>query len=327
MSKRCLTKKIVCFGGGTALPQVVLSELKKYPVKITSLSVMLESGGSSGQLRIDFGILPSGDLRRQFLALSEAPQWKKELFRFRLGREIFDDGHKGHSFGNVFISGLEYILKDFKKVLKIIHEFLELKNHQVLPATIEQAHIGAVLENGELIFGEDEIDVPRKHNPKLKIKEVFLSKKVKAYPPVLNAIREADLITIGPGDLYSTIAPFFLIKGIPEAIRKSKAKKVFICPAMTKSGETQGFSASDFIKEIEKYLRCELDYAIYNNFMPSKVRIKNYKKEHPELLDLVKINADLPKRKFIGKNLLVSSGPIEYDSKKVVKTVLNLCKR
>ena len=317
-------KEIVCFGGGTALPNVILSELKKYPVKITALSSMLESGGSSGQLRIDFGILPSGDLRRQFLALSKATKWKKELFGFRLGREIFDDGHKGHSFGNVFISGLEYNLRDFKKVLEIVHEFLELKNHQVLPVTIKQSHIGSILENGEIIIGEDEIDVPRKHSPKLKIKEVFLTKKIKGFPQTLNAVQQADLITIGPGDFYSTIVPFFLIGGVANAIQKSKAKKVFICPAMTKLGETNNFSVLDFSEELEKYIGRPLDFVIYNNFTPLKIRVKNYKKEHQELLDLVKINANLSTKKFIGENLLLKKGPIEYDSKKVVNILMKL---
>ena len=295
-------KQIVCLGGGTALSQVILSELKKHQVRITSLSGMVESGGSSGQLRTDFEILPAGDLRRQFLALSDAPKWKKELFEFRLGREVFDDGHRGHSFGNIFIGGLEYILKDFKKVLAITSEFLEIKNHQVLPATVERTHVGAILENKEMIFGEDEIDVPRKHNPKLKIKEIFLSKQVKAFPPALKAIREADLITIGPGDLYSTIIPFFLIKGIPEAIRRSRAKKVYICNIMTKYGETNNFSVLDFSNKIEKYLKSNLDYVIYNDLFPSKAKMRKYKKQHPELIDMVRVNEDLPKNKFMYVN-------------------------
>ena len=224
MSKKI--KKIVCFGGGSAMPEVVLVGLKKYPFKIYATAAMLESGGSSGQLRTDFNVLPSGDLRRQLLALSEAPEWKRKLFKFRLGREVFDDGHMGHSFGNVFISGLEYILKDFKKVLEISHDFLEVKG-KVLPVTIENGHIYATLKNGETIFGEDEIDVPRKHNPNLKIKEIYLTRKVKAYPPILKVIKEADYIIIGPGDLYSSLLPCFLPEGIVRAIHNSKAKKIY----------------------------------------------------------------------------------------------------
>lgn len=316
-------KKIFCLGGGTALPKAVLVGLKKYPFEISTAASMLESGGSAGQLRVDFQTLPWGDLRRHFLALSEAPEWKKEIFQLRVGREIFDDGHKGHPFGNIFLSGLECILKNLKQTLKIAHDFLEVKG-SVFPITFQLAHIYATLENGEVIFGEDEIDVPRKHSPNLRIKEVRLTSKVKAYPPVLKAIKEADLIIIGPGDLYSSLVPCFLPVGIKEAIQKAKAKKIFICPVMTKLGETKGFSVSDFTTEVEKYMGCKLDYVIFNNFIPSKTRIKNYKKEHPELLDLVKINPDLDRKKFIGVNLLVSSGPIVHDSNKVTKILLKL---
>ena len=320
-------KKIVCFGGGSAMPKVVLEGLKKYPFDITSMASMLESGGSSGQLRVDFQTLPWGDLRRHFLALSEAPEWKKKIFQLRVGREMFDGGHKGHPFGNIFLSGLEYILKNLNKTLKIAHDFLEVKGH-VLPTTVELSHIYATLENGEVIFGEDEIDIPKKHSPNFRIKEVRLTSKIDAYPPALKAIREADLIIIGPGDLYSSLIPCFLPSGIKGALKKSKAKKIFICPVMTKLGETKGFSVSDFINEIEKYMGLKLDSVIFNNFIPSKTRIKKYKKEHPELLELVKFDKDLSKdKKFIGKNLLTKSGPVIHDSKKVVKTILNLCKR
>jgi len=324
MSKKI--KKIVCFGGGTALPKAVLADLKKYPYEISTTASMLESGGSSGQLRVDFKSLSWGDLRRHLLALSEAPEWKKKIFQFRVGREIFDDGHTGHPFGNVFLVGLELTVKNLKEVLKIAHEFLEVKG-RVFPLTVEFAHIYATLENGEVIFGEDEIDVPKRHDPNLKIKEIHLAKKIKAYHPTLNAIKEADLIIIGPGDLYSSLIPCFLPEGVKKVIQKSKAKKILIVNPMTKLGETNNFSVLDFTNEIEKYLGCNLDYAIYNNEIPPKARIKNYKKEHPELLDTVKINKNLDKKKFVGKNLLVKSGSIVYDSKKVVKTILNLCRR
>lgn len=317
------------------MPRVVLEGLKKYPFNITTMASMLESGGSSGQLRVDFQTLPWGDLRRHFLALSEAPEWKKKLFQLRVGREVFDGGHKGHPFGNIFLSGLEYILKNLEQTLKTARDFLEVKG-RVLPITAELSHIYATLENGEVVFGEDEIDIPRKHSPNLKIKEVRLTSKTNAYPPALKAIKEADLIIIGPGDLYSSLIPCFLPLGIKGAFKKSKAKKVFICPVMTKVGETKGFSVQDFTDEIEKYMGSELNYVIFNNFIPQKTRIKNYKKEHPELLELVKVNSDLDKKKpapyrtagsgagFIGGNFLIKSGPVIHDSEKVIKILLKL---
>lgn len=320
-------KKIVCFGGGNALPKVVLTELKRYSVEITSVTSMTESGGSTGQLRKDLNILPPGDISRHLVALSKAPRWKKGLFYSRFGREKFPGGHIGHRFGTIFIAGLEYLLKDFEKALQFTHEFLEVKKHQALPATLRKTHIWATLENNQTIKGEDEIDVPKRHNPKLRIKKVFLRPKAEAYSPVLRAIKKADLIVIGPGDLYSSLIPCLLPKGIRETIRKSKTKKAFICNIMTKLGETNGFSVLDFANRIEKYMGCPLDFVLYNTRIPDKKRIKEYKKEEPLILDLVKIDKKLDRKKFIGKNLLTKSGQIVHDSNKVVKILLKLCKQ
>jgi len=307
------------------MPNIVLKPLKEYPIQLSSVAAMLESGGSSGQLRVDFNVLPSGDLRRHFLALSNAPAWKQELFQFRMGREVFDDKHAGHSFGGIFISGLEYILKDFKKVLKIVGDFLEIKG-EVLPATVENGHIYAVLENGEVIFGEDEIDIPRKHDPKIKIKEIFLTRKVKAYPPTIKVIKEADFLVIGPGDLYSSLITCFLPEGITKAIKESKAKKIYICNLLTKNGETNNFSVLKFSNEIEKYLETSLDFIIYNTKKPSAKRIADYHKGNPEILDFVEIDKNLPKGKFIGCDILANSGPLFHDPQKLIKVLSKLCK-
>lgn len=321
-------KKVVCFGGGNALPKVVLEGLKKYPVKITSVTSMTESGGSTGQLRKDLDILPPGDISRHLVALSRAPQWKRALFYSRFGREKFPGGHIGHRFGTVFIAGLEYVFKDFSKALRFAHEFLEVKKHQALPATIDKTHIWATLENGRDIRGEDEIDVPKKHNSRLRIKKVFLKPEARAYPPALKAIKEADLIVVGPGDLYSSLIPCLLPKGTKEGIKKSKAKKAFVCNIMTKRGETNDYSVLDFTKEIERYLGTKLDYVIYNNFIPTKIKIREYKRKNLELINLVKIDKGLAKPKFIARNLL-RKRLLEHDSKKVSKVLISLilCKR
>ena len=316
-------KKIVCFGGGNAMPKVVLSGLKDYSVEIVSVSSMFDSGGSTGQLRRDFNVLPPGDIRRHLLVLSEAPKWKKELFGFRFGQEVFKGGHKGHNLANVFIAGLERVLGNYEEVLEVLYDFLEIKA-KCFPVTVEKANIGAILENGKKIFNEDEIDKPKMHNPDFKIKKLFLQPPVKAYPPVLEAIEQADMIVVGPGDIYSSLVPCFLPAGIKEKIRESKAKKVFICNAMTKRGETDKFTVLDFTKEIEKYLGVKLDYVIYNNFIPNKEIVRKYKQDKPELLEVVTANKDLPETKFIGKKLLVSKEFLEYDSAEVAKVLISL---
>ncbi len=319
-----MKKEIVCFGGGSAISKTTLTGLKKYPVKISAISSMLDSGGSSAQFRVDFKTLPAGDIRRHLIAFSNASSWKKELFALRVGREIFDGGHKGHSFGNIFVSGLEHIFQDFEKAMKVAHEFLEIKDHKALPATTEHSHIYAILENEEVVFGEDEIDVPQRHNPKLKIKKLLLTKKVKAYSPVIDAISKADLIVIGPGDLYSSVLPCFLPNGIAKALQKTKAKKIFICNTMTKLGETNEFSVLDFVNEIEKYIGCSLDFVIYNKEISSKERIDEHKKNAIGILEPVKIDKELDDKKFIGGNILIKDGPIFHDPDVLAKLIMSL---
>jgi len=313
-------KKIVCLGGGNAMPKAVLSGFKEYPVKISAICSMLDSGGSAGRLRKDYNIASPGDVRRAIIALANTSPAIEDLFNYR-----FQAGQlKGHNFANLFITALELTTNNYEKTIKEISKILNLR-HQVLPVTLDSSNLYAVLENGKIISGEANIDIPI-HNGNLKIKKVFLRPKAKAYPKSLEAIKKADLIIIGPGDLYSSLSQILLVGGIAEAISKSKAKKVYICNLMTKHGETNNFTILDFAKEIEKYLKNELDYIIYNNFIPSKKRIKNYRKEHPELLELVPINENLAKAKFIGKNLLLKRGPIEHSPKKITKTIINLCK-
>jgi uncharacterized cofD-like protein len=318
-----MNKKVVCFSGGNAIPRAILMPLKKYPVDITSITSMVDNGGSSGQFRENFNVLPPGDIRRHILALSNASDWKKELWNFRFGKEKFDGGHKGHNFANAFIAGLEYNLKDYDKVLKVVNEFMEVKG-KVLPATIEQTQIYAELENGEIIKGEDEIDVPKKHDPNLKIKKAYLEPEAKAYQPSLDAVAEADLITIGPGDLYSSSIPCLLMKGMKEAFKKTKAKKIFICNTMTKLGETNNFSVSDFVNEAEKYMGCDFDYVIYNTEIPSKERLEKFKKEELGILDLVKVDKNLDEEKFIGTKIIEKTGPIVHNPEKLVKLLISL---
>lgn len=313
--------EVVCFGGGNVLPKVVLKELKKYPLKITSISSMVDDGGSAGALRKEFNVLPAGDIRRHLLALanlSKEEEWKEKLWNFRFVKDIeISPGHWGHNFANVFLAGLE-VNFGFKSALRISHRFLNVKG-QCLPATLDKTTLFAELENGEIIKGESEIDLGKNHNRNLKIKKVFLKPRAKAYPKALEEIKKADFIAIGPGDLYSSLIPCFLPAGIKGAIQKSEAKKIFICPAMTKLGETQGFSVKDFSEEVERYIGAELDFVVYNNNF-SKDRIKRYKKEKKKefILAPPKINPDLKKEKFSGKNLLLKEGPMEYDKRKIL---------
>lgn len=322
MSKRIKQKHIVCLGGGNAMPKAVLSGLKKYPVKISAVCAMLDTGGSAGRLRRDYKIVSPGDIRRAFLALANTSPIIEHLFNYR-----FENGQlKGHNLANLFITALELVTNDYGKVIKELGKILNV-SHQVLPVTLEKSTLFAVLENGKIIRGETNIDKP-KHNGRLKIKRVFLRPQIKAYPPALKAIREADLIVIGPGDLYSSLAQILLAKGISETIKKSQAKTAYVCNLANKYGETNKFSVKDFADEVEKYLGRKLDYVIYNNFIPSQERIRKYFKGHPELISLVEVDPgpELKREKFLGRNLLPKTGAIEHDSEKLAKILFDLCK-
>lgn len=315
-------KKIVCLGGGNAMPKAVLAGLKKYPVKISAICAMLDSGGSAGRLRKDYGIVSPGDIRRALIALANTSPVIEDLFNYRFET----GGLKGHNFANLFITALELSTNNYKKTLTEISKILNV-NHPVLPVTLDNSQLYAVLENNKIISGETNIDVP-KHNGNLKIKKVFLKPKARAYPEAVKAIKNADLIVIGPGDLYSSLAQILLTEGISEAINKSKAKKVYVCNLMTKYGETSNFSVSDFANEVEKYLKGKLDSVIFNATKPSKKRLAKYKKAHPELMELVRFEPEITKNnKFIKTNLISNSGPIKHDSAKLSKILFTLCKQ
>ena len=314
-------KKIVLIGGGNGIPPLIRA-FKKLSQNVWGITSMVDSGGSAGRLRQDYKVLPPGDIRRIIVALSD---------HFR-GTEIMNYRFKGgtldnHTLGNILIAALEK-MEGFKDGKEEIEKILGAKG-KALPATIDDCNIYAELENGQILKGEDEIDIPLR-NPFLKIKKVWLKPSAKANPEAKKAILEADVIIIGPGDLYSSLIPSLLMKGIPEAIKKSKATKIYICNAMTKLGETVGFTVSNFIDKIETYLgKNVLDYAIYNQRIPSRERILEYQKEAPFVFNYVKFNRKKlfqnKSPKSIGADLLItSSGPIVHDPDVLAKIILSL---
>lgn len=288
-------KRYLCFGGGNAMPKAVLSELKKHPVDISVVSAMLDSGGSAGRLRRDYKVSSPGDIRRAFVELSNTTPEIKKLLNFRFSGGELD----GHNFFNILLTGLELSSKNYTKLLSEVSRLLDIP-FDVLPATTDKSNLYAILENGYVISGEANIDVPA-HDGNLKIKKVFLKPPAKAYSKTITAIRKADVILIGPGDLYSSLAQIFLVKGIPEAIKKSKAKKIYICNLENKFGETNNYSVEDFASKIEEFIDCSLDYVIYDK--KSSVKL---------------INGG---PKFIGAN--VSNNKI-HNPKKLIKTILKL---
>jgi uncharacterized cofD-like protein len=310
-------KKIVCIGGGNAMPYVVLSELKKTPHHLAVISAVLDSGGSAGRLRNDYHTIAFGDIRRAVIELMEAPEETKKLLAFRFKEGCLNN----HVLANVMLSALYLSDQNYRNFFEKLND-LFLPRHKILPATITDSHLHAILENDEEIKGEENIDIP-KHNSDLRIKKLFLVPEAKPCPITLRNISEADVIIIGPGDLYSSLLQTLLINGMGEAIMKSKAKKIFICNLMTKKGESNNFSVLDFANEIERYLGGPLDYVIYNNKIPQADLISKTKTEHPELLEMVKVDENLDIKKFIGADLLEEI-KIRHNPKEVSKIILKL---
>lgn len=315
--------KIVCIGGGNLMPGLLLEPFKKYPVQLTGITSMVDSGGSSGQLRQHFGVLPPGDIRRHVLALSNAPKWKKELWAFRFGDEVFEDGHKKHTLGNAFIAGLEVSLKKYNKVMEIVSDFMELDGNRALPMIIEKTHIYAEMENGEIVEGEGEIEIPVKHDPNLKIKKVFPNPAIRLFPESKKAILDADLIIIGPGDLYTSTIACFLAEDAPAVFRKAKGKKVLIGNTVTRISETRGFSILDFVSEVEKYMGSKLDYVLYHNKPLDKDLLAGFQKENPQIGLAITIDDNLPKEKFIGADIY-KKNEFAYDPKKVISNIFKI---
>lgn len=269
-------KRLVRIGGGSS-GYTILRGLKERPFDITAVVNMFDSGGSSGVLRDEFGILPPGDVRRALAALADGPRGLilRELFNFR-----FDEGSSvnGHSFGNLFLAALSSIYGSDLEAIRKASEVLGLKG-TVLPVSIDKSHIHAILKDGTEIVGETNIDIP-KHDGSIAIERIFLDPPAKILPEAATAVRDADLIVLGPGDLYTSILPNILVEGMPEALQASKGKTVVICNLMTKWGETHNFTAADMVRELLRYSGLKkFDYAICQTEPLDQKLVEAYEKE------------------------------------------------
>lgn len=311
-------KNAVVIGGGTGT-YTVLSGLKYFPVHLSAIVSMADDGGSTKLLREEFGILPPGSVRPAMIALSHTEKALADLFSFR-----FSEGSlKGHNVGNLLITALTRHLGSFEKAIEEAGKILHIKG-EVIPSTLQPCWLFAQLENGRIVKGETNIDIP-KHNGELKIADVWLDPPCKANPKALEAIHRADLIVIGPGDLFSSILPNFLVKGIAEKIKKSKAKKAYVCNVMTKFGETTGYSASDFITMIERFIgKNTLRYVLLNKGRPSRERIQKYEKEKSEIVSLSPQQLKGAHYAVIEGNFLRSRGLIRHDPMKLASALFSL---
>ncbi|GAA0318101.1 gluconeogenesis morphogenetic factor [Bacillus carboniphilus] len=276
--------RVVVLGGGTGLP-VLLRGLKQYPIDLTAIVTVADDGGSSGRLRTELEIPPPGDIRNVLAALSEVEPLIIEMFQHR-----FQTNSKelaGHSLGNLILAAMTSISGDFVSAIQQLSKVLNVKG-VVLPAANQSVELNAEMQDGTLVTGESKISKAGN-----KIKRVFLTPDdIKPLQETIEAIRQADLIVLGPGSLFTSILPNLLVPGLGEEICHAKAKKVYICNLMTQAGETLDFTASDHIKAIYEHMKCAfIDTIIVNNAqIPDNVQLR-YDEEYakPVIFDLEKL--------------------------------------
>ncbi len=262
--------RIVAIGGGTGLSSL-LRGLKQLTANVTAVVTVMDDGGSSGRLRQELNILPPGDIRNCLIALAEDESQISRLFNHR-----FQGGAlQGHSVGNLVIAGLQEMTGSFDRAIEEMSTLLNTRG-QVLPATLEDAELVAEFQDGRLVQGESRI--PKEGG---RIRRLRLSRPgVTAYPKVLEEIRHADLIILGPGSLFTSVIPNLLVGGIREAIERSPAKKFYIMNLMTQPGETTGFTAKDHLKTLGEYIDLRtLDFVVVNRQPVPKELLAQYAHE------------------------------------------------
>ncbi len=309
--------KVVIIGGGTGL-SVLLRGLKLKPLHITAIVTVADDGGSSGRLRDELQIPPPGDIRNVLAALSDVEPLVEELFQHR-----FNKGNNlvGHSLGNLILAAMTNITGDFFHAITEMSKVLNVRG-KVLPAANCSVILNAEMNDGTIVTGESKIPYAGK-----RIKKVFLTPKdIEPLPEALEVIREADLIIIGPGSLYTSILPNLLVPKIGEEVCKAKAKKVYICNVMTQAGETLSYSASDHIKALYDHMDCKfIDTILVNDArIPDEIR-KMYEEE------LAKpVHYDIDKLKELGIEVIVDriisyeNNVIRHDTNKVASLLYNM---
>ncbi len=279
--------KVVSIGGGTGLA-TLLRGLKHHihepahPARyephinrLTAVVTVTDEGGSSGRLRREFRILPPGDIRNCLVALAEDERLFTRLFTYRFAN---GRGLAGHSLGNLLLAALTDLTRDFAHAVRLSSEVLAIRG-EIIPSTLSDVHLRARLRDGRLVEGEARITKTRVPIERLLI----VPSTARPLPETLEAIAAADLITLGPGSLYTSLIPNLLVRGVPEAIAVSHAVKVYIANLMTQPGETRRYKASDHVRALQDHAGAKLfNYVVLNVRPPSTALLKRYQTQRAE---------------------------------------------
>ena len=282
--------RVVAIGGGTGL-STILKGLKKFTLapgegarrapfvsQLTAVVTVSDDGGSSGRLRRELNILPPGDVRNCLVAVAADENLISKLFQHRFSGA---GDLKGHSFGNLFLAALAAVTGDFAVAVKQASEILATRGH-ILPATAANVHLEALMQDGSRVVGETRITASEKRIVELHV----VPENPEPLPETLDAIAAADLITMGPGSLFTSLAPNLLVRGVPEAISCSRAVKVFICNLMTEANESLHLTASQHIQALYTHARRPIfDYALVNSAPVSPRMRQQYAGEQAEQVE------------------------------------------
>ena len=310
--------RIVSIGGGTGL-STLLRGLKKFDLDLSVIVTVTDDGGSSGRLREELRVLPPGDIRNCMIALSEDERLMSQLFRFRFNS---DGGLHDHSFGNLFLTAMAGVTGDFAVAVRLTSEVLAIKG-VIYPSTNSNVQLRAELEDGSWVEGETRITAQRK-----RIRRVQLTPAdARPLPDALHAIACADLITLGPGSLYTSLIPNMLVQEVIGAIRSSRAMKVYIQNIMTQPGETDGYSTADHIQALTEHSDGILfPNVLLNRALPSAGMLKPYEAEKASLVEIDRERLRALRLNLVERELLAEDGMIRHDPDRLARAVLDMAK-
>ncbi|MBW2616716.1 MAG: uridine diphosphate-N-acetylglucosamine-binding protein YvcK [Deltaproteobacteria bacterium] len=317
-------QKLITIGGGSGQFSLLsgLRDLKE--IDISAIVSMADSGGSTGRLRDELGILPPGDVLKCILALSPHRDIARKIF---LKRFMKDRRLKGHNAGNMLLSMLSQYTGSFPSGIQALAEILDVRS-TILPVTTDRVTLVAELTDGRRIYGQTAIDIPQGTNRE-KILNVFLvphyGDSISVYPPVIEAIESAHHIIIGPGDLFTSIIPNIIVPGVKEALQRTSAALSYVVNIMTKFGETHQFKAQDFAKTVEESIQRRFDGIIYNTRKPDEKLLEQYAKQKAEFVTIDESDEWWGNRTMHGADILdVSGGILRHNSKNLASLIQSI---
>lgn len=311
--------KVVVIGGGTGLA-VLLKGLKKWTSNLTAIVTVTDDGGSSGRLRTELGVLPTGDIRSCLVALAETETLMDKVFQHRFGQ---GESIKGHNLGNLLLVAMTEITGDFVTAIKEVSKVLKVRG-QVIPVTLEPINLVALMADGITVHGETSI---RTYPDKIH-KLGLMPETCLPVPAALEAISEADAVIIGPGSLYTSIIPNLLVDGVTAAIAQSRAKTIFISNIMTELGETDDFTAEDHLRSLLRYIDQDIvEYVVVNTGHIDEIRLNRYKEENA--IPVKPCSAEIAAMGYnvVEEDLVSHDDVAWHDSDKLARVVLNIISR